>query len=186
MGFIDNVNPERKGDEFCGKKILGGKKIIPSLITKEINHILLGFGDCKVKIELTPWLFSLGFKLPIAIHPKAAVSKGVVIGPGTVIVAGAIVNTATEIGRNVIINTSASVDHECTIGDSVHIGPGSNLGGRVTIGQATHIGIGSTIIDKITIGSGSVIGAGSVVVEDIPDNVIAYGVPARIIRKVKN
>ena len=98
--------------------------------------------------------------------------------------AGAVINPGSQIGQSVIINTSASVDHECVIADAAHICPGVHLAGRVQVGAATHVGIGTTVIERINIGSGSFIGAGSVVVDDIPDGVVAYGVPARVIRKV--
>ncbi len=44
------------------------------------------------------------------------------------------------------------------------------------------IGVGTTIIDRVSIGKGSFIGAGAVVTEDIPENVLAVGVPAKPIR----
>jgi acetyltransferase EpsM len=82
------------------------------------------------------------------------------------------------------VNTAASVDHHCSIGDAVHIAPGVRLAGNVKIGQGAWVGIGATIIENVRIGDGAVIGAGSVVVEDIPDAVVAYGVPARVVGPV--
>ena len=151
-------------------------------LAHEINCV--GFGDCRMRHELTTWLQTRGFSLPVAVHPRATVADDVTIGPGTVIAAGAVVNPVTRIGSSVIINTSASVDHECVIGDAAHIGPGAHLAGRVVVGQAAQIGIGATVIDRIHIGSGAIVGAGAVVVKDIPDHVVAYGVPARIRRMV--
>jgi len=54
---------------------------------------------------------------------------------------------------------------------------------HVKIGNGAFIGAGTTIIDHVTIGENSVIGAGSVVVKDIGANVVAFGNPAKIIRK---
>jgi acetyltransferase-like isoleucine patch superfamily enzyme len=56
------------------------------------------------------------------------------------------------------------------------------MAGFVKIGQGCLIGMGVNIIDGIEIGSNSIIGAGSVVTKNIPDNVIAYGNPCKIIR----
>ncbi len=50
--------------------------------------------------------------------------------------------------------------------------------------KGASIGSNATILCGISIGRGSIIGAGSVVTRDIPDNVIAAGNPARVIRKV--
>lgn len=185
IGFLDNVSTERHGTRFCGAEILGGEEQLDRFLNQGVNHILLGFGDCDARWKLTLELQSWGFSLPVAVHPRATVAEDVVLGPGTVIMAGAVVNPGSYIGRSVIINTSASVDHECVIADAAHICPGVHLAGRVRVGTATHVGIGATVIERISIGSGSVIGAGSVVVDDIPDSVVAYGVPAKTTRRVR-
>lgn len=180
VGFLDDINPGRHGAEFYGASILGGKEQLEPLQERGVKHILLGFGNCKMRLQLTRFLQAQGFSLPVAVHSRAVVAEDVVLGPGTVIAAGAVVNPGNRIGSSVIINTSASVDHECIIGDAVHICPGVHLAGRVEVGQTTQIGIGATVIDRVHIGTGSIIGAGAVVVRDIPDHVVAYGVPARI------
>ncbi|MBQ9598477.1 MAG: sugar O-acetyltransferase, partial [Clostridia bacterium] len=54
----------------------------------------------------------------------------------------------------------------------------------VKIGSNVWIGAGSTILPGVTIGDNSVIGAGSVVTKDIPENVVAVGSPARVIKAV--
>ena len=82
-----------------------------------------------------------------------------------------------------IINTCASVDHECVVEEGAHVGPGVRLGGHVRVGKGTWIGIGATVKDRIRIGARAVIGAGAVVLNDIPDGVVAYGVPANVIRE---
>ena len=52
----------------------------------------------------------------------------------------------------------------------------------ITIKDGAHIGIGSIILPGVTIGKGAVIGAGAVVTKDIPDNCLAVGVPAKVIK----
>lgn len=183
-GFLDSVNPQRRGTAFYDGVILGGEEQLSSLQDQGIEHILLGFGDCQARLEKTQVLLAHGFSLPVAIHPKAVVAGDVRIGPGTVIAAGAVVNPGCQIGCSVIINTLAGVDHECAIGDAAHISPGAHLAGQVTVGAATQVGIGAAVIQRITIGAGTIIGAGAVVVEDLPDHVIAYGVPAKVKRSV--
>ena len=102
------------------------------------------------------------------------------VGEGTVIMDGAIVQVGTIVGDHVIINTNANIDHDCRICDFVHIAPGATLCGNVTVGDCTFIGAGSTVIPGITIGKNCIIGAGSVVVRDIPDNSKAYGNPCKV------
>ncbi|MDD5593804.1 MAG: acyltransferase, partial [Candidatus Margulisbacteria bacterium] len=54
----------------------------------------------------------------------------------------------------------------------------------VTIGRNAWIGVQSIILKGVTIGDNSIIAAGSVVVNDIPPNVLAGGVPAKVIKKL--
>ena len=95
---------------------------------------------------------------------------------------GAIIQSCASIGKHCIINTGASVDHDCKIEDFVHVSPHATLCGDVNVGEGTWIGAGATIIQGKKIGKWSVIGAGSVVVNDIPDNVLAFGNPCKVIK----
>ena len=52
----------------------------------------------------------------------------------------------------------------------------------IKIGEYTKVGMGSTIFDGVNVGNNTIIGAGSLVTKSVPDNVVAYGVPARVIR----
>lgn len=118
----------------------------------------------------------------MAIHPTAVISEKAEICEGTVVMQGTVIQSCARIGRHCIINTGASVDHECLIGDFVHISPHSTLCGNVQVEEGAWIGAGAVVIPGVKIGKWSVIGAGAVVVTDVPDRVIAVGVPAKIIR----
>ena len=183
-GLLDDVNLNRHGSEFCGVKILGGKEKLDDLKNQGVDTIFVAIGDSKARMKLSQWASDKEFKIATLSHPRSIVASSVKIGSGTVICAGVVISPATRIGRDCIINTSATVDHECIVEDGVHIGPGVHIGGRSVIKQGAWIGIGATVRDRITIGESSIIGAGSVVVRDIPPRVVAYGVPAKIIRNI--
>lgn len=115
-----------------------------------------------------------------------------------------------EFGFNIHIGKAFFANFDCiildgatvTIGDNVLFGPrvgiytsnhaidpeeraaGGCYAKPVTIGDRVWIGAGVHINQGVTIGSGSVIGAGSVVTKDIPPNVVAAGVPCRVIREI--
>jgi UDP-N-acetylbacillosamine N-acetyltransferase len=185
VGFLDDISPHRRGEAFCGSTVIGGREQLSELKEQGIHHILFGFGNCQARLKLTDWIRQQGFQFGTAIHPRSVVAADVQIGEGTIIAAGAVINPATRIGDNVIINTCASVDHECLVENGSHISPGAILGGGVTVGLGAWIGIGARVKDHIRIGAGSIIGLGAAVVDDIPENVVAYGVPAKVARTIK-
>jgi len=117
------------------------------------------------------------------IHPTVYLGSNVQVGEGV------IVNVNSTIGPNAIlndfcvINRCASVGHDTKIGKHALVGPNAAIAGSVTIGDYANIAMMATVIERIHIGSWSVIGAGSIVTKDIPEHVIAYGVPAKIIRE---
>ena len=53
------------------------------------------------------------------------------------------------------------------------------------VGAAAHIGAGATVRQLISIGEGAVVGAGAVVVKDVPPWTVVVGVPARILKRVR-
>ena len=81
------------------------------------------------------------------------------------------------------MNTGAAIDHECVLEDYVHVSPHATLCGNVHVGEGTWIGAGSVINPGVRIGKWTIIGSGSVVCKDIPDGVVAYGSPCRIMKK---
>ena len=84
------------------------------------------------------------------------------------------------IGPNTTITT---VGHPITPkGRRKHLAQAS----EITIGDDVWLGANVTILPDITIGDNVVIGAGAVVSKDIPDNSLAVGVPARVIREIEN
>lgn len=185
VGFLDDVNPQRHNTKFCGVPIFGGQEQLDVFNSRGVKYLIFGFGNCQARLRLSELVHVKGFSLATAVHPKAIVAADVSVEPGTVIAAGAVVNPGARIGQNTIINTCASVDHECFIGDGAHICPGVHLAGRVIVGRAAWVGIGATVVDRVRIGAGSVIGAGAVVMNDIPDGAVAYGVPARVVRRIE-
>ena len=117
------------------------------------------------------------------IHRGEDISKMATLGVGILINSKVSIAAHTTIGNFVSINRHVSIGHHTTIGDYCSINPGTNIAGNVTIGEGTTIGMGTNILHTVKIGKNSIIGAGSVVTKDIPDNVVAYGSPCRVIRE---
>ena len=144
------------------------------------SEIIITIGFNETRKEIAEKL-KINFLRPI-VHPSAIVSKYAFIDIGTVIIHGAIIQAEARIGKHCIVNTGASVGHECNVSNYVHIASNATLCGNVSIGQCTWIGAGSVVIPGVKIGNNCMIGAGSVVVRDIPDNVVVFGNPARVVK----
>jgi sugar O-acyltransferase (sialic acid O-acetyltransferase NeuD family) len=179
IGYLDD-NPDLIGHELLGLPVLGTTE---ELSLHDHDAILIAIGDNPTRRRLYVQLSLLGERFSIAKHPSAVVAADVAIGPGTMISAGAVINPGSVIGSNVILNTGSTVDHHNQIADHVHIAPGVNLGGAVEVGEGALIGIGAVVMPQRRIGAGSVVGGGSLVHSDLPDHVVAFGNPARIIRR---
>jgi UDP-N-acetylbacillosamine N-acetyltransferase len=180
--FFDSAKPDQYKEPFCRSKVLSSQEQLTAC-ARDIGSAVIGVGDCKARLRIAQELEQLGFRFPVLVHPRATVSDTATVAVGSVVIAGAVVNAHASVSRHVIVNTSATVDHDCVIADGVHIGPGAHLGGGVSVGQRTWIGIGAIVKDRVIIGCNCIIGAGALVLDDIPDNVVAYGSPARIIRE---
>jgi sugar O-acyltransferase (sialic acid O-acetyltransferase NeuD family) len=118
------------------------------------------------------------------ISKNSDISKTVNLGKGIVVNTMSCIAGHTKIDDFVFINRNVSIGHHTVIGKYTSINPGVNIAGNVTIGECCQIGIGANIIDGVKIGNNSIIGAGSVVTKDIPDNVVAYGIPCKIIKEI--
>lgn len=96
----------------------------------------------------------------------------------------------TDIGAFTYINAKSGVE----IGEDVQVGSHCSIysistidekAGKVVIKKSAKIGSHSTIMPGVTIGENSVVGAHSFVNENIPDNVLCFGVPAKVVKSLK-
>lgn len=120
-----------------------------------------------------------GGRLPVVSHPAATISTTAVVGAGTIVSAGVIVQSDARIGRFCVLNTACTIDHDNVVGDSVSVGPGAHTAGRVTICDEAFVGLGAVIINGVTVGRRATVGAGAVVVRDVADGETVVGNPAR-------
>lgn len=87
-------------------------------------------------------------------------------------------------GIGVVLHSNTEIGNKVIIGQGVTIGRQLSPKGVPTVGSNVYISAGSRILGDIKIGNNVIVGANSVVINDVPDNCIVAGVPARIIRSV--
>ncbi|QSW87447.1 acetyltransferase [Flavobacterium endoglycinae] len=146
--------------------------------SKEISFAL-GIGDNYLRQKIADLIERKGKKIQTIIHKTAHVSKTAIIGQGTFINKSVAINAFVEVGKNSILNTSCIIEHECILQDAVHIAPGAVLAGNVKIGERSFVGANAVIKQGVIIGKDVIIGAGSVVINNIPDNEVWFGNPAK-------
>lgn len=128
------------------------------------------------------------------IHPSAYIIGDVEIGDYTgiwhyVVIRGdedkITIGKETNIQENTVIHTDAGTKAE--IGDRVTIGHNCIIHGA-KVGSHTIIGMGAILLNNAKIGEYSIIGAGAVVTQntEIPPHSLALGVPAKVVRKLKD
>lgn len=177
VSIILDDDESKWGKELFGIKIQGP---IAAFRDKE-GQAVMAIGDNMTRKRISDSFKRISWLT--LIHPTAYVHYSALIGEGTVIFAGSIIQPDVRIGGHCIINTGATIDHDCRIDDFVHIGPGVNIAGGVIMGEGVFMGIGSKVIIGKTIGEWSVVGAGGVVVADIPSYSKATGIPAKVIKR---
>jgi len=183
VAFVDNV--VRGSDEkIIGIPVYGDHSVLPRLFLTCVKAAIIGIGDNKIRKAYFEQIGNMGAEMVNAIHPTASIAHNVKIGKGVVIAAGATIATGVRIENNVIVNTGSIIEHEDVLGAHVHIASGTVLAGRVKVREGAFIGAGCVVKEYITIGINAIIGAGSVVLEDIPDNAVAVGAPAKVIKIV--
>ena len=142
-GALDD-DTTRHGGHIDGVPIRGA--ITPASLREfDIRLAVLAIGDNSVRAKLAERLEGL-VQWANIVHPQAHLAARVVLGEGSVILAGAIVQTGSRVGRHVVINTSASVDHDDIVEDFVHVAPGAHLGGVVVVGEGSLVGIGAAVV----------------------------------------
>ena len=127
--------------------------------------------------------------VPARIEPGAIIREKVDIGKNAVIMMGAIINIGAIIGDETMIDMGAILGGRATVGSNCHIGAGAVLAGVIEPASATPViiedgvlvGANAVIIEGVHVGKNAVVAAGAVVIDDVPDNAVVAGCPARVI-----
>lgn len=128
--------------------------------------------------------------VPARIEPGAVIREQVEIGKNAVIMMGAVINIGAVIGEGTMIDMGAILGGRATVGKNCHIGAGAVLAGVIEPASATPViiedgvlvGANAVVIEGVHVGKNAVVAAGAVVIEDVPENMVVAGCPAKIIK----
>lgn len=139
-----------------------------------------------LKMVTVPWKYFYALFAPEAY----ARSCGVHLGKGTRIYGSSYTMFSTDpflvrIGRNThIVQKTVFITHDGGTLALRHLVPDLEITKPITVGDNCYLGMGVLVLPGVNIGNNVVIGAGSIVTRDIPDNSVAAGVPAKVIKTI--
>ena len=181
IGYLDDRPPDPLSSARS-ELLLGKVDDLPALLRDYPGTMaVIAIGDNMTRLRMAERAERLVPSLTWAtiVHPAASLSARAEIGPGTVVVAGSIINCGSRLGRHILINTGTIIDHDNSMDDFASTGPGVVTGGNVRIGGLSHVGIGASVRHGIRIGRNCVIGGQAYVERDVDDDWVSFGIPAR-------
>lgn len=185
MGLIDILDKDNVG------KLINGIEVICHLDEIDLNlnpnslEVIIAYGDNQKKEEIATDLSNKNYKFATIISEMAYVSSNTEIGQGCIINPNVTIMPNAKIGNHVIIHSGSVIEHDNEIGDFANISPGVTTAGYVKIGKGSYVYTKAAVIPHVKIGRNVRVGAGAVVLNDIQDNSIVVGVPAKAIKESK-
>ena len=176
LGFLDD-DAQKHGIRIGDGEVLGGHAWWQRHTSVAVSIAIGGSVARRRVATMLP-----GAAFATLVHPSAIVGPRVNIGAGSMVCANTVITCDVTIGSHVIINVGATVAHDAALDDFATLAPRVGLAGGTRIGEGTDMGIGSVTIQNVAVGPWSIVGAGATVARDLPANVTAVGVPARVIK----
>lgn len=151
---------------------------------ERIEGVIVAIGDNFVRYSVSNRIkCNLDeLKFVSAIHDSAVISDDAKIESGVVVMAGSIVERYSTIGEGAFLATNCSVGYNNQIGPYTNISVKASTGGNCKVKERSVISMGASVIQDVEIGPRSIIGAGSLVLDNVPEDVIAFGSPAEVIK----
>jgi len=129
-------------------------------------------------------------KINARIEPGVWIREHAVIGDSAVIMMGAIINIGAIVGEGTMIDMNAVLGGRSKVGKNCHIGAGAVIAGVIEPPSATPViiedgvlvGANAVVLEGVRVGKNAVVAAGSVVTQDVPENAVVAGQPAKIVK----
>lgn len=157
---------------------------IQDAIQNESNcAVFVPIGNNSARVKILKEFENKGFDVPSFIHPNTTIHSSVKIGKAVYILPSTNIMPLTYIGNYSMISMGVNIAHHNIIEEGCFFSQGANIGASIKIKELTYIGISATLMTGIkSIGKNSLIGAGAVVINDVPNNAVMAGVPAKILK----
>lgn len=188
LGFLnDCFEPGHLIGKYNKYPVIGRSEDLAKLLQDKNTSVFIAYVGLQNEKETFQKIETMQIpeeRFATLIHPTAIIPKGLCsIGNGVLMAPLTQLSPDVTIGDNCILLPNSFVGHDSTLEKFAHIATNSVIGANVRVGRAVHIGSNATIREKVDIGDFSLIGAGSVVLNNVPENCIVVGNPAKILRR---
>lgn len=177
--FIDDSPSKKTVREW---PVLPFQEVLRNYSAGELE-IVTAVGEPEARKALRKKIREAGYHMGRCVHPSTRVSDTVQMEEGVVVQSGCYLACGVVLKENAYIQPNAMIGHDCIIGVDSVISPCASLAGHCVVGDGSYIGMAASVKEETTIGDQTVVGMGSVVLCDIPDCVVAFGQPARVVKK---
>jgi len=147
--------------------------------SKRPTLVAMGSRTAALRQWLRGGLERRGVPLPNLIHSSTIMAPTAKFGVGVTVFAGCIFAPNVRVESGAIVFNGCTLEHDTVIGENAWVAPGVTTSGFVKIGAHCFIGAGCVLSRESQIGQGTLVGAGAVVVRDLPEFIVAFGVPAK-------
>ena len=148
-GFIDDMH---EGEDVLGP-FAQTRLTHPPSEYRCVNAV--GYADLTARRSVTARIHEAGYTMPILVHPRAYVAATSSIGPGSYVMAGALVDCRVTVGEAVVIWPGTCVSHDCHIGANTFLSPNCTICGDCRVGSDCFIGAGAVIVSHVVVPAGS-------------------------------
>ncbi len=189
VAFVDRDDSPRVNTNFYQKPVISESDFFSIVKShpRQTFNVVIAIGNPELRRKVVePFINHANLEFPTLIDPDVVIDcrrEYTNIGKGVIICASSTLTTGISIGNFTHINLDSTLGHNDVVGNYVTISPGSHISGDVQIEDDVFIGTGAVVLEKLRIGKRAKIGAGAVVIKDVPPNVTAAGVPAKIVKK---
>ncbi len=183
VGIIDSIADV--DSEMYGYKVIGKQENIVEIAKSyQFDSGFIAIGDNYSRKFVHDSVISKlpNFNFVNAIHPSVIIGRNVKMGTGIAMMAGVIVNAGSVIEDFCVLNTGSQLGHDCHMHDYTTLAGKSVAAAKVVLKKFAFVSLGVTILDRVTIGENALVGIGSLVLQNIPENVVAFGHPSKVVR----
>lgn len=184
LGFLDD-STAAQGTTLSGVSVLGPFDMAADHPSASLLLCVGKPGDTLSRLRAEQRLGVDPARYATVVHPGAHLARSADLGPGCIVLAGAVATADVRVGAHVALMPHVVLTHDDVVGAFSMFGAGAQLAGSVHVGDGAYVGSGASVREGRRIGPWAVLGMGSVALDDIPAGEVWAGVPARRLRGVE-